>query len=481
MFRNPFCDTNKKVGTRPLPIQQDTTGDNLSARRAQASYSSKHFRRYSASIALSMPELTGPNSPVVGFILALTIGFLVGRSREPEADGPPRPGMRDFLIIALLGAVAGHLGNVAIAIALFAGTIGAILVMRAQHPERNGITTELAAVATFVLGGLCLTSDRQLGAGLGIVLAAILAERDQLRGFVRNAISDREYIDTLSFLALIFIIYPLLPTGSYGPFGFFEPRKIWLFVILVSGVSYVGYFLTKFTGGERGALLTAIVGAIASTTAYTTGISQAVAEAPESAVPAARYALIANSILFPRMLLLIAVVSPTLAIAASPAFAGMTIAGFASALLLAPQTKDHTSVADSTFHNPFSIRPALQFGVVFTLVLLVTRVAKHYAGYGGQMVVSAISGLVDVDAISLTLAGFVQAGTSAARDGVIGITLAAGVNAIFKSAVARTSHQPAFYLRLMAGFVIMFAVGAVAIVTIDPARVIEVVSHLQMN
>ena len=107
-----------------------------------------------------------------------------------------------------------------------------------------------------------------------------------MRRFVRTAISDREYIDTLSFLALIFIIYPLLPTGSYGPFEFFEPRKIWRFVILVSGVSYVGYFLTKFTGGERGALLTAIVGAIASTTAYTTGISRVVADSPEGAIPA---------------------------------------------------------------------------------------------------------------------------------------------------------------------------------------------------
>jgi uncharacterized membrane protein (DUF4010 family) len=426
-----------------------------------------------------MPQLIGPSSPAVGFLLALVIGFLVGRTREPGPDSPPRPGMRDFLIIALLGAVAGHVGNPAIAIALFAGTIGAILVMRAQHPERSGITTELAAAATFALGALCLTADRQFGAGLGIVLAAILVERDQLRRFVRDAISDREYIDTLSFLALIFIIYPLLPTGSYGPFGFFEPRRIWLFVILVSGVSYVGYFLTKFTGSERGALLTAIVGAIASTTAYTTGVSRAVAEAPESAVPAARYALIANSILFPRMLLLVVLVSPTLAIAASPAFAAMMLAGFISALLLAPVTKRRTAVAESTFRNPFSIRPALEFGVVFTLVLLITRVAKHYAGYGGQMVVSAISGLVDVDAISLTLAGFVQAGTSAARDAVIGLTLAAGVNAIFKSGVAQSSHQPAFYVRLMAGFAIMFAVGAAAIWLLDPARVTELVSQLQ--
>ncbi|MGB0062545.1 MgtC/SapB family protein [Candidatus Binatus sp.] len=428
-----------------------------------------------------MAELTGPNSPAVGFLLALTIGFLVGRTREPGPHDTPRPGMRDFLIIALLGAVAGHLGNAAIAIALFAGTIGAILVMRAEHPERNGITTELAAVATFVLGALCLTSDRPFGAGLGIVLAAILAERDQLRSFVRDAISDREFIDTLSFLALIFIIYPLLPAGSYGPFGFFRPREIWLFVILVSGVSYVGYFLTKFAGNERGALLTAIVGAIASTTAYTTGISQAVAESPKSAVPAARYAIISNSILFPRTLVIVVVISPMLAVAAAPAFAAMTLAGLAAALVLAPATVKKSAVSDSTFRNPFSIRPALEFGVVFTIVLLLTRVAKHYAGYGGQMVVSAISGLVDVTAISVTLASFVQSGTSAARDAVIGLTLAHAVNAIFKSVVAQTSHQPAFYLRLMAGFVIMFAVGAAAIVIVDPARVTEVVSHLQMN
>ena len=268
-----------------------------------------------------MPELIGPNSPAVGFLLALAIGFLIGRTREPDPDSPPRPGMRDFLIIALVGAVAGHLRQRGLAIALFAGTIGAVLVMRAHHPRaqrhhhRARCSRDLRAGRAYAL-----PPTVQFGAGLGIVLAAILAERDQLRHFVRDAISDREYIDTLSFLALIFIIYPLLPTGSYGPFGFFEPREIWLFVILVSGVSYVGYFLTKFAGSERGALLTAIVGAIASTTAYTTGISQAVKDAPESAVPAARYSIIANSILFPRTLLIVAVVSPMLAMAAAPGF-----------------------------------------------------------------------------------------------------------------------------------------------------------------
>ena len=117
---------------------------------------------------------------------------------------------------------------------MFGGTIGAILVMRLQYPEcmeslRNSWWSRSSC------WGVGLTADRQLGVGLGIVLAAILVKRDPLRSFVRTAISDRVYIDTLSFLAPIFSIYPLPPTGSYGPFGFFEPRKHSLFVILFRG------------------------------------------------------------------------------------------------------------------------------------------------------------------------------------------------------------------------------------------------------
>lgn len=426
-----------------------------------------------------MPDLTAPNSPSIGYLLALAIGFIVGRTREPGADDPPRPGIRDFLIVAIVGASAAHLAVVPLSVTAFAAVAAVLTVMRLEHSERAGITTELAALATFILAYMCITPMRPVAAGLAIVLASVLARKDAIRRLVREEISDEEYIDTLSFLGLIFIIYPLLPAGSFGPFGFFDPRRIWLFVILVSGVSYVGYFLTKFVGGQRGAILTAMVGALTSTTAYTAGISRAVAEAPETAVSASRSAIIGNSILFPRMIVIVAAVSPALAIAGVPAFAAMTVAGFAAALVLcrAP-APEAGGVAPATFRNPFSLRPALQFGVVFTGVLFFTRAAHEYLGLGGQMIVSAISGLVDVDAISLTLAGFVHAGTSPARDAVIGMTLAAGVNAIFKSAIAQSSRQPAFYLRLMAGFVLMFAAGAAAIVFIDPAAFDPLITNL---
>ena len=131
----------------------------------------------------------------------------------------------------------------------------------------------------------------------------------------------------------------------------------------------------------------------------------------------------------------------------------------------------------SIFRNPFALWPALKFGILYRRAFF-TRTAKHFLGNSGQMLVSAISGLVDVDAISLTLAGFVQSGTTTPRDAVVGLTLAAGVNAIFKSVIAQRSGQTAFYLRLIAGFVIMFAVGAAILAVVDPGHFAALLGEL---
>jgi len=419
-----------------------------------------------------MPDTTSDLARnALGFVMALAIGFLVGRTREPSPTQPPRPGVRDFLIISLLGAIAGYIQNSTVFVALFVVTSTMLLLMRAHHPERSGITTELAALATFIIASLCVGEQRQLGAALGIVLATIVARRTELRRFVREGISDDEYVDTLSFLGLIFIIYPLLPKGGFGPFGFFEPRRIWMFVILVSGVSYVGYFLTKFSTPRRGAILTAIVGALASTTAYTTGLARAVRESPESALESTRVGLVGNSIMFPRMLVVVGLVSPALAAGAAPSFAAMTLAGFIAAILLGGSVRSSdASVPVSTFRNPFSLWPALEFGFVFTVVLLLTQVGKHYLGDKGQLVVAAMSGVVDVDAISIALSQFVGQGSTAISTAVEGMILAAATNAVFKSAVVTASGQKTFYFRMMIGFVAMFVTGAVVLFLVSPEQ-----------
>jgi uncharacterized membrane protein (DUF4010 family) len=178
------------------------------------------------------------------------------------------------------------------------------------------------------------------------------------------------------------------------------------------------------------------------------------------------------------MLVVIGAVSITLAIATLPAFAAMTVAGLAGALAVGrPQKPAKSEISSETFRNPFSIGPALTFGVVFAIVMLITRAARESFGNRGLTVVSAVSGLVDVDAISLTLAGFVNSKALLPRDAVIGLILAAGANAVFKSAVTLSSRQPSFYLRVIAGFLLALAVGVAVLVLIDPGQFADSVSR----
>jgi uncharacterized membrane protein (DUF4010 family) len=395
-----------------------------------------------------------------GFGLALALGFLIGWTREPDPGAPPRPGIRDFLIIAALGAACAYEADRGLTVAAFAGTSAILIVMRVQRPERAGITTELAALLTFLVGYMALTPARALAAGIGIVAAAILATKGQIRSFARDVFSDSEYLDTLAFLSLIFIIFPILPRGGYGPFGFFDARKIWVFVILVSGVDYVGYFFTKFLDPRRGALLTAVAGGLASSTAYTGAAAHVVAETPGSAVPMARATLIANAILFPRMLILAGALSLDSALAGIPSMGAMTAVGIAAAFALT-RNGWHAASGDATagFRNPFSLLPALRYGTVFALILFLVQAGKHYFGSQGQLVTAAIGGLIDCNAVTVSLAQFQVAGTTTIPEVVLGMVVSAAANAVFKWGLAETSHCAAFWARVGAGFVITFAVG----------------------
>ncbi len=413
-----------------------------------------------------MDEIIALQQAAAGYLAAAAIGFLVGRTRErppEEAESkPPRPGIRDFVVVALLGATAARIGDAVLAVVLLAAIAGLFAAMRAQHPERGGITTELAALATYLLGYLCLGPHATLAAALGIVLAGVLAAKEPLHRFATQTLSASEFNDILKFLALIFVIYPLLPTGGYGPFDFFEPRKIWFFVILVSGVSFAGYFLNKFMGPGRGLVLGALVGGLASTTAYTGGAARAATEAPDSAVSLARATLLANSILFPRMALIVAAIDPGLASAAAPALAAMSAAGLLAALLLG-RAGPRTDAPVAQVRNPFALWPALQFGAVFTAVLFLTRAAQHFYGGGGLLAGAALGGLIDVDAVLLSLASFHQNGAATTPTAVLGLVLAATANAAFKGALALASRQRAYFGRVLAGFALMFAAGFTAL------------------
>lgn len=408
---------------------------------------------------MSLPTLA---PEVIGLAEALLIGFLIGAQRE-ASQGEGHPGVRDFVLVALMGGIAGLLQNHWLTVGALLAVTAMLAVFYFQTPGRTGITTEMAALATYFLGYLAALpggrSTQALAVSAAVVVVIFLEAKRALHKLVRETITEKEFDDTLRFLAVVFVVYPILPAGEYGPYGFLAPRKIWALVILVSAVSYCGYFLTKFLGARRGLRLTGILGGLASTTAATLSFAAGSAEEPHNRGYYAQAAILANAIQFPRVLLILVVVNPALASAAAYPLLAMTAGGLLAALLFGRSSEPVQPGAMIGLRNPFRLGPALQFGLLFAAILLATRAAAAHFGGSGLYWASGLAGSVDVDAVALSMADLQTAGQASMEDAVACLLLALGANALVKTGIAGSAGQREFALRLAGAFAIMLGFG----------------------
>ena len=402
---------------------------------------------------------------VRAIIEALLIGFLIGAQRE-ASHGERHPGVRDFVLIALTGGVCGLLQNPWLTVAALVSLTALLGVYYFHIRERTGITTEIAAVATFALGFLVATPDNPLGAplaiGTAVVVVALLEAKRSLHKLLRETITESEFNDTLRFLALIFVIHPILPEGAYGPYGFFAPRKIWLFVILVSSISYSGFFLEKFLGATRGLKLAGVFGGLASTTAATASFARSCAEAPAATPLFAQAAVIANAVQFPRILVILFAVNPVLARVSFVPLAAMGVAGVLFGLLMNRMAQPAAATPLAGLRNPFRIVPALKFGALFALILLASKAAAEMFGGGAVYLTGALAGSLDVDAVAVSAADLVATGRIDAPAGALSVILALFANAVVKSVIAASTAGGSFARRLAAAFAVVFGAGAAA-------------------
>lgn len=396
---------------------------------------------------------------------ALLIGLLVGVEREADQRQERHAGLRDFMTIGLAGGLCGVIGQPALTIAVLIALTALLIVFRAQTPGRTGITTEFAAVATFLLCVLTGTASLPWGSPLAIALTVVLAlfldARVALKKFFVEAITEREFHETLRFLAVIFVILPVLPDGGYGPYEFFNPRRVWMFVILVCSINWLGYFLQKFLGGNEGLKITAIFGGLASTTAATSALARQCADDPPRTADYGRAAVLANAIQFPRIYALLLAASPALAAASLVPLGAMACAGIALALLpVRGRQEEQASKPDVKLGNPFHLVPALKFGAAFALIRLMVRAASEEFGQGGVLSASLIGGSIDVDAIVFSLSGLLRDGQLTTGAAVTGVFLALVSNAAFKSFLAFSGGNREFGRRVATGFALMFTAGA---------------------
>ena len=389
---------------------------------------------------------------------AVLIGLLVGVERESDRE-ERHAGLRDFVTIGLAGGLCGLLQQPWLTVAVLLSITALLALFHWQTPGRTGITTEIAAVATFLLCVLNTTPNLPWGSPLAIALTVVLVlfldAREALNRFFRETITEREFHDTLRFLAVIFVILPVLPDQSYGPYDFFRPRSVWMFVILVCSISWLGYFLQKFLGEGRGLLLTGVLGGIASTTATTTALAR---QSNEPGAPAgyARAVLLANAVQCPRIWAILFAISPALAWASAPLLGAMTLAGLAAAWVFG-HAPERGAGAALPLTNPFRLAPALKFGALFAAVRFLARALTAQYGDAGVYTASAIGGSVDVDAIVFSMAGLVRDAQVAMHTAAGAVLVAWTANAFLKAGIANYAASPPSPRRVTAGLVLMLA------------------------
>jgi uncharacterized membrane protein (DUF4010 family) len=419
-----------------------------------------------------MDQAISLSAAVEGLAGGLLVGLLIGGQREAahrdaghaEPHVGTLPGLRDFLIIALAGGVCGILGTAWLTASVLLSLTGLLAVFHFEDRlQRKGITTELAGVATFALSYLAASPApsfaEPVAIGVTLIVVVFLETKQYIEKLLRETISVTEFNATLAFVGVVVVIYPLLPVGAYGPYAFFEPRQVWKFVILISSISYLGYFLEKFLGEEKGLFYTSVLGGLASTTAATLLFARESKERPEDTFGLWRAFIIANTVQFPRTFLIVLLVNPDLARVCVWPLAAMLVCGVLLAEILQRWPHKRIESVPLTSGNPFRILPALRFGVLFAAVVFLSKWAAATLGTAAFYWTSLLGGLVDVSTVIAPAAELLKTNSMTLGTAEIAVLLALAANAVQKILVAVSSGTREFALRVTAVFALWAAIG----------------------
>lgn len=376
-------------------------------------------------------------------LAATLIGFAVGLERERakvERQASSIGGVRTFTLMGLLGGVSA-LGQdhwlPAVGLAAVAG-----LAIYTLSNSRDA-TSQVAALVVYVLGVLC---------GLGIVLPALfagalllgfLAFHDELHAFAGGI--QRDEVEAAVLLALLLgVVYPLLPDANYGPYGVWNPREIWQVVLLVAGVNFVGYLALRLLG-SKGLWAAALLGGLVSSTAVTLSMLTQSRANPSRNTLWASGVVLASQMMLGRVLVWSATAPPLLQLLWLPVLLWL-VWGLLVAAWLA--RRDREASESVPVQNPLQLQGALLFAGVYALVKLLTRVGLEVFGSAGVFVVSALSGVADVDAISLSLARLAANQQLMLSVAAIAILIAALSNTVFKTALSFGAGKLGVYVAL---------------------------------
>jgi len=420
--------------------------------------------------------------PFLSLGLALAAGLLIGLEREQSAPSEESRvsflgGARTHPLVALASGLAmllsRQLGPVVLVVA-FASLLLFLVVAYADSIRRKadrGFTSEVAFLVSFLLGALALSerivqpTGRRVVMVLGtaVVATVLLSSRPVLQPLMRQ-VSREDLVSALKFLIVAVLLVPLLPDQPFGPYGVLNLRVIGWMMLLVTGVSFLGYAATRLLGPERGLGITGFVGGLVSSTAVTLEMSRRARQEPSLARPAALAVVLASSIVFLRVEVVVAIVNPVLAEALALPMMGMAGAGLLSSLLLRPRRGARGATGEVKLKSPVSLSAAFEFALLFALVIVGSKAASSL-GRSGVYLAALAAGTADMDAISLSMADLSR-GQVALPVAVTAVYLAGAMNTLVKGGVSLALGGWALARYLALAFLAIVAVGGLALVAV---------------
>ena len=416
--------------------------------------------------------------PLASLALAAMAGLLIGLERERSKPSDESRlsflgGARTHPLLALVGGasmlVARETGVVAVvvpfgALVVLIGLNYAGDVWRDVH---RGITSEAAFLLSFLLGVLALTrgvlEERQkifAVASIAVVATFLLSAKPTLHPLARR-ISTEDVAGTLKFLIVTVVVLPLLPDRTYGPLDVLNPFQIGVLMVLISGLSFAGYAAIRLLGARRGLGLTGIMGGLVSSTAVTLSMARRARERPGIDDSAALAVMLASTVMFVRVFVIVAVVNPGLRGDVLYPMGLGTLAGVAACVVLWLRSgRAKPGAQEIAFSNPFDLTSALEFALLFAVILLGAKGATHYLGTAGTYAAGFVAGLGDVDAITLSMSKLAAGGGAVShRVAATTIFLGTASNTLTKGVMAAVAGGWRFGRLVLAAQVAVLLAG----------------------
>ena len=406
-----------------------------------------------------------PTHSAISLAIAIGIGLLIGAERERRKGSGPRrgpAGVRTFTLAAFAGALSNYLfksETLLVVVAAGAVLLSAVAYRRTARKD-PGLTTEFALLVTVLLGALTMQNPL-LAAGLAVVTTILLAARERLHRALKNLLSEQEAHDALVFLAATLVILPLAPNRQLGPFGAFNPRKIWELVVLVMAVGAASHVALRAFGSRLGLALAGFVGGFISASATIGSMGNRAKRSPELGSAAASGAILATvaTVIQMFLVLLVTNVATCRAVAVPLLFAGVAAIGYA--LIFVALSSKTPTPNEPTAGRAFDLRLALLFAVTITLTLFLCAFLNQGYGNRGFLLAASLSGFADTHATAISIASLVSAGSFAPNSAVFPILLGFTTNTLTKVAVAFAVGGYRFALRILPGLIAVIAAAFV--------------------